>query len=255
MWRRRLTLAAAAALTLMVATGPAHAGALAEVSHGLARAASDGGDGKHGSSGGSESSSSEHESGKSSSFWDSGCCHIDPSATLGYSYAVPPSGDSVQSELYFGAQSVANSDGAMTVEARATYDDFGLGVRDTSFFEQVDAKKNQYLRLDVWWLGGLWRFDHDEKSSIWLELGVSGLNGADQLSMTGVAAGLHFTRRAAGQLALTGGGRYFWFEHDVAAAEVYGGVQLSVLQITYRLLDFNVGPPLHGPEVGMLLVF
>ncbi len=261
MWRRRLTIAAAALLAtagLPHLAHVAHAGALAEVSHGISSASDNDDHASPASSNDNDNGDSgSSSSGNSSSSWgESGCCHIDPVATLGYTYGPPAPSDGVSSEFYLGGQSVEDSDGAVTFEVRATYADFGLGVRGTTFYEQVKGtREKEYLHLDMWWVGGLWRVDHNEKSSLWLELGLAGLDNNDRLTMTGAAVGFHAQRWLGGAIAVTGGARRFWFEDDVAANELFAGVQASVLQVSYRIVDFNVGPPLHGPEVGILLTF
>jgi hypothetical protein len=258
MWRSRLTLAAAVVLS-MLAARTAHAGALGQVVHGLDHAAGNDGGGK--SSGGSSSSDSSSDSSSSSSSSDHGsgggssCCSIEADSTLGVIFEPPGSAYDVRSELYVGAQSVENSDGAMTVEARALYRDFGLGVRGTSYVEQEDARENTYVRLDMWWLGGLYRLDQSEKWSVWAELGATGLHTSTNTSMNGLSAGLQFRHWLVGALSLNASGRYFAYQYDVQAVELFAAVQVSLLQFGYRFVDFNVGPPLRGPEVGLAFSF
>jgi hypothetical protein len=263
MWRSRLIFGAAAALALTLAHArTARAGALAEVVHGLHEAAGDDGHHESGGSGkddhdssSSSSSSSSSDDGHGSGGGGSGCCSIEPESNLGIVYEPPGTGAGVSTELYFGGQAVADSDGAVTLEARALYDNFGLGVRGTSWFEQEDAIKNTYVHLDLWWLGAFWRADHDERSSVWVELGLTGLSDPAGLDMNGLGAGVHFAHALAGATAFVGGARYAFFSHDVHEGELYAGVQASILQIAYRVVYFDVGPPLHGPEVGVALTF
>ncbi len=264
MWRRRLTVAFAGVLLGAMATaaqaGVARAGQLAQVNHGLREAAGVSSSGGDNSSGSSSSGSSIWDvvgailSGGS----DSGSSSRKEESTLGYAYSFGygPAGASggVSTELYFGAQSVVNSDGATTIEARALYDDFGLGVRASSFYEQ-QQDMNHYLHLDVWWLGGFWRMDHADNFNVWLELGFTGLNDRAGLSMSGVSGGLHAARYLVGAFSAVGGARFSWFQHDVHAGELFAGLQVSIMQITYRIVDFDIGPPLYGPEVGVALTF
>jgi hypothetical protein len=267
MWRRRLTIAAvalaAAAGTSAGTARVAHAGALAAVERGIAKAAGD--DGKSGSGGsGSDRSDTSHDESKSSSSWtDWSCCSSRPGATMGYAYAsepssVLPTSGGVHSELYVGAQSVTSSDASMTLELRASYEDFGVGVRGTTFFEQAEVPMNKpahLLRLDLWWVGGSYRLDHDENSSVWVELGFTGLNSDDRVSLSGGELGVRASHRLGGLIVANVGARHFELQDDVGANEVFGGLQASILQVTYRVVDFNVGPPLYGPEVGLAFSF
>jgi hypothetical protein len=41
----------------------------------------------------------------------------------------------------------------------------------------------------------------------------------------------------------------------VTILEGAASVRLGLLRISYRIVDFNVGPPLRGPEVGLALSF
>jgi hypothetical protein len=257
-------LPGAASLVLALAAPAAHAGALAEVAKGLHQAAGDDGrsgnragpaneDNDHVTSSGSSSSSSS-DSGSGGGSWS--CCSIDPDVSLGYAYATTAQPGQVLTELYFGAQSVHDSDGALTAEARATFDDFGLGVRGTSFYERESAGLDpQFVHLDIWWLGGFWRVDHDDRFSVWLELGFTGLSDQTGLTMSGASAGVHLWRQLAGAFSFVGGARTSLFQHDVHANELFAGVQVTFLQFSYRVLDFDVGPPLYGPEVGLAVAF
>src|SRR6266542_2714914 len=116
MWRRRLTFAG---VMFLAAGGTAQAGSLAEVSHGLHVAAGDSGSKRPGSGGGDESHQDDESSSSTPS--ESSCCNIKTDGTLGYAYSYGPAaapGQDAQAEIYLGAQSVSNSDGSMTIEAR-----------------------------------------------------------------------------------------------------------------------------------------
>jgi hypothetical protein len=244
MWR------ACVSLVLVLAPAAARAGTLSHVVRGISEA-SDNDDGNHGSGSGG----ADGDGGGSSTVGtvsDTGCCWSDPASTLGTYYPPGPPGD-VQTEVYAGAQSVEGSDGALTLEMRASWKDFGLGVRGTSFYERVGH--DEYIHLDVWWIGGAWRLEHDDRLSAWVDVGLTGLNNNDELTMTGLALGARLHRELDGEFALVAGARRSWFEDDVSSTELMVGLQVAVLQVSYRLTDFSEGPPLHGPEVGIALRF
>jgi hypothetical protein len=41
------------------------------------------------------------------------------------------------------------------------------------------------------------------------------------------------------------------FEDDVRAGAIRAGIRIGHVQATLRYFDFNVGPALYGPEVGI----
>lgn len=45
------------------------------------------------------------------------------------------------------------------------------------------------------------------------------------------------------------------YTDDIGAGEIRAGVTAAVLHAGYRYLEFNAGPGLHGPEVGIALHF
>jgi hypothetical protein len=245
MWRASITLG------VLVWALPAHAGVLSQAVGGIDHAA---GAEPGKSSGGSSSGGSKDSSSSSgSSHADSGgCCWSDPTATLGYGPPPQPPGP-MESELYAGVQSVEGSDGSVTLEMRSSWKDFGIGVRGSSWYEQTG--REQYVHLDLWSIGGQWRVDHEGKLSVWAEIGFAGINNNDDVSLSGLTAGLHMTRKLDGQLSISAAARRFFLQHDIAANEVHVGLHLAILELSYRVMDFNVGPPLHGPEVGLAFMF
>jgi len=261
MWRARLGIASVAALLLL--PGLARAGALSDVSHGMRDQSDNDDSSSSGSSGGSSNSGSSGNDSSSSSDWSSSsssgsgsCCgHSSPNLGINYGW-VPPGPGQVDSLIYVGAQAVEDSDGAFTVEARASYEDFALGARATSYYERRPGVKDaQYIHVDMWWLGGAWRLAHDADFSAWLEAGLAGVDNDGVMSLTGGALGFVLEKDLPGQLGARAAVRRFWFEDDINANEAFAAVTLSLLQVSYRVMDFNVGPALHGPEVGLILFF
>jgi hypothetical protein len=239
-------------VSLVVAMVPAaaQAGALAEVVSGISRA-SDNDDHDTGSGGGDGDGDT---SSSGIGLFDYGCCRGGAEGTVTYG-APPPQAPlpGTRTEVYAGVQSVDGSDGSLTLEVRAIHDDFEVGVRGTSFYERAGA--DEYLHLDLWWLGGGVRVTHTDRTELWAELGLAGINNNDELSMTGWAGGGRLTHRLDGELAVEATVRHFSLEDDVTATEAAVGLHVAVLRLSYRVVDFNVGPPLQGPEVGVALRF
>lgn len=242
-----------ALLAVVLASHPAWAGALGEVVGGLRRAADDddddkgknGGGSSSGSSSASDDSSSSHSDGYSGS---SGGSSWGAGVSL-YDLAPPPPGTpGAHLYLYLAGQSVVDSNSSVTLDMRAWYDDFGLGVRQTSFFEEAQPK---WLRLDLWTVSAHYRVLHDRGDELWIEGGLGGLRTIDDLTMIGFQGGLRAEHELRPLLSVTGEARMYLLEYDVRATEARAALKVSILYLSYRVVDFNVGPPLHGPELGI----
>jgi len=157
--------------------------------------------------------------------------------------------------IYLGVESPTNSDGAMTGEVRTTFGSVGISLRGTSFFELVDRKLNRYEHLDLWSLGLVWRFPPGVPFNLSLELGATALNDTRGPSRGGVTAALRVWHPLVGELAMMGSARLSYFTPDVTEGELLAGLQLSIMQIGYRIVDFELAPPMCGPEVGLVMAF
>lgn len=246
------TLLAIAGVAL--APQSAGAGALADVVGGIVKAAGKGSSGGSGGGGGAGGDIVEGVfRGVAESLWAPRHPNVD--VVLGSGpVAPPPPAPDTEFRLYLGAQSVADSDGAFSLEAAAAYADFGLTVRYSSFFEAQPAT-DSFLRLDVWNVVGGWRIAGDGPVAAWIEGGLAGLATVAQVSQFGVIAGLRLERRLGGALAAAAEGRRLFLEDGVRAIDLRAALRLSILQLSYRWLDFDVGPPLRGPEIGLAFSF
>jgi hypothetical protein len=247
-------------LGVTLLTQPAWGGALGEVVGGLQRASDDDDDDDKGSSSSSSSSSNDDSSSDSSSH------DASSPGTSGSSYSSsgavgvslvdwgppPPGAPGAHVYLYLAGQSVVDSNGSLTAEMRAWYEDFGLGVRQTSFFEEARPK---WLRLDLWAVSGHYRVVEDDRNELWIEGGLGGLRTIDDLTMIGAQGAVRAEHALSSSMAVSAEGRMYLLENNVRASEARAAFRVSVLAISYRLVDFNVGPPLHGPEIGLSLSF
>ena len=77
----------------------------------------------------------------------------------------------------------------------------------------------------------------------------------DVVLLHGLGRSGRVMRPLAGELAMMGSARLSCFAPDLTASELLAGVQLSILQIAYRVVDFELAPTMHGPEVGIVLAF
>jgi hypothetical protein len=175
------------------------------------------------------------------------------------SYGTPPPSSGANMDVFFyaGAQSVVDSGGSLTMEIRATHDRLGLGLRGSTYFEkQMDGSN---LRLDLGTLAGQYKLIRDDRFTAWLELGGAYVSTVDDISLVGAVAGLRLEGTVSGhgasEVGAQVGGRFSYLTNDVRAIEMTASVKLSVLLFSYRYLEFNIGPPLHGPEVGVAFTF
>jgi len=159
-------------------------------------------------------------------------------------------------DLYLGAHSVVGSDGAMLGELRASKDWLGLAVSGIRYVEHVDDGKredNVSLYLTAFSISG--RLFKHESTEMWLDGGLAVSGSSEYKPIVGSAWSLRGEHGLNPDLALRAQARYYVFEQGVSAMEAWGGVRAWFLQAGYRVLKFNVGPAMHGPEAGVALRF
>lgn len=159
-------------------------------------------------------------------------------------------------DLYAGAHAVVDSDGAMVGELRASKDWIGLAVSGIRYVEHVEDRKREddvSLYLTAFTISGrVFRYDTTE---VWLDGGMAASGSSEYDTILGTAWSVRGEQGIMPDLGLRGQVRYYALEHDVSAFEGWVGVRAWFLQAGYRALKFNVGPALHGPEAGVSLRF
>ncbi|HEU5057639.1 MAG TPA: hypothetical protein VFU21_13990 [Kofleriaceae bacterium] len=159
-------------------------------------------------------------------------------------------------DLTLGAHSVVDSAGALLGELRASKDWIGLGVSGIRYVEHVEDGKREddvSLSLAAFTISG--RVFRHEATELWLDGGLA-MNGSSEYdTILGTAWSVRAEQGLAPDLGLRGQVRYYALEHEVSAWEGWAGVRAWFLHAGYRALQFNVGPPLHGPEAGVSLRF
>jgi len=170
-------------------------------------------------------------------------------------YAGYPVGGETDSSLYLGLHSVEGSNGAMAASLRSSWGDNGLQLDGIRYYERLDT--GDYLSMDMWSIAIAHRaiaMDAHDRTSLWLNGGLAGIH-SDGLQLFGGVIGAEVIHKVGPELGVEGSVRYYLVQDDIRALEARAGVALSILRVSYRLLDFNVGPPLRGPEVGVALSF
>jgi hypothetical protein len=252
------------AIAVVAAPAAAGAGVLGKVVNGLERATGDKPDGQGNAAGGD--SKSDTSSGSSASVsddpWPSRRVTEDPTAPLVYygPYPTYPNAGPAHIALYLGLHSVEDSDGAAAFSLRTGYGDYGISLSDTSYYERVPGLdgRSDMLRLDVWGITGGYRIAQPgpaDTTAIWLHGGLGGAHSSTDVEALGLVLGAEVMHNLSGALGIEASARLFVLQDDIRARELRAGIAASVLRVSYRVLDFNVGPALHGPEVGLAISF
>jgi hypothetical protein len=153
---------------------------------------------------------------------------------------------------YAGAQKVHDSDGSASIELAVS--DWRLRMTGTysRYFERqaVGTLTMQMPTL----LGGV-RIDDMGDTAVYLEFGVAHVRTDGDVmgdtKLTGPIAGMRIETPLTKQISLVGDVQQMWFDHDIEATAARVGARYKYFQASFRVLDFNVGPPLYGPEVGV----
>jgi len=164
-----------------------------------------------------------------------------------------PPGPPAKVELYAGAQKVADSDGSASIELAVTDRRFRVAGTYTRYFERQAV--GGLLTMQMPTLTGGIRIDDMGPTAVFLEGGVvhARTNGdvMGDSKITGPIAGMRVEHALGNQLSLLGDVQQMWFDDDIRATAGRVGVRFKYVQASFRVLDFNVGPPLYGPEVGV----
>jgi hypothetical protein len=150
--------------------------------------------------------------------------------------------------LYAGAQMVHESDGSFSAELSFVDPRFRLDATFTHYFEnQMDGGR---ITMNVPTLAFGMRFS---EAAAWLHGGVAHVATNDPMgssSITGPMIGTRLEHPLSRGATLFGIAEAMFFEDDVKALGGRAGIRFGHLQLSVRVLDFNVGPALYGPELG-----
>ena len=156
-------------------------------------------------------------------------------------------------DFYAGAQKVYDSDGSASIELGVTEGRFRIGGTYTRYFERKDG--GGVLTMSMPTLSGGIRIDDMGATAVYLEGGVvhARTNGdvmADS-KITGPMAGMRVEHTLSKNISVLGDVQQMWFPDEIRATAGRIGVRYRYVQASVRVLDFNVGPALYGPEVGV----
>jgi hypothetical protein len=157
-------------------------------------------------------------------------------------------------DFYAGVQKVYESDGSLSAELAFNEGRFRLGGSITRYFESQEGQDALTFTLGSLYLG--FRIDDGGPTRAYLEAGAVGARTRNDPAMDSSVAGLLGGVRVEHTLVprrvtLLGDAQAMAFEDNVRAGAVRVGLRLGNLQATFRYVDFNVGPALLGPEIGL----
>jgi hypothetical protein len=241
--------------------GGSGGGRLGSVSSGIDRATPDRGstrDHRSSSSNDSSSSSSSDDDSSSSSDYDySDCCRPRPipmwanGTPSSYPEFRMPRVD-LNADGFAGAQKVYESEGAFSLELALVFDRrVRITVATSHYFEnQMDGSRVTMntpsltfgLRLAGEGTTRLWGYAGYQRVSTNDPLGSSAVNG--------VAFGGRLEHELTSRVFLVGTGGAMLFD-DFRGFTGRVGARMNHIEIGFRVLDFEVGPALFGPEIGV----
>jgi hypothetical protein len=156
-------------------------------------------------------------------------------------------------DFYAGAQKVMDSDGSASFELGVTQRRFRLGGTFSHYVERQPGAGAISMSVPTMTVGV--RIDDLSRTAVILEGGaVHARTNGDVMGdsqVTGPLAGMRVERELTAELSLVGDVQQMWFEDDVRATAGKIGVRYRHVQASLRVLDFNVGPALWGPEAGV----
>jgi len=162
-------------------------------------------------------------------------------------------GDRSRISGYVGIQKVHDSDGSGTAELSVTDYRFRLSGALSHYVEDQGGGGRTTLTLPSVMAG--FRLTGRGNTQLYIDAGVSVAisRGAPAMdtSITAPTIGAQVVQYVSPELALLADARAMWFEDDVTAVAGKVGIKLNWAQLSMRVLDFNVGPTLWGPELGL----
>jgi hypothetical protein len=265
MQRRRSNLVVIlAASGLLCVPAAAHAGgALSKVVGGMKQQTRSSGNGNNGSSDGGGSTdqpepSRDHRAdGHGSGYWHDPHRAYDPAPVYLMGPPYPTGGAGTDVAFYAGLQSVDDSDGAGFISLRASHGDLGIVLEESRYWERIRTPDGMdLLTMDVWGIGMTYRVAQSVAgdTAVWLRGGLAGAN-SDGLAVLGAYGGAEVAHNINENIGLDASVRGIAYQDDIHGLEARAGIAAAVLRISYRVLKFDVGPALRGPEFGLAFGF
>lgn len=158
-------------------------------------------------------------------------------------------------DLYLGIQKVVESDTSFSITGAVSDDWFRLAAYGSRYWEErMDGNGKLTMTMGGGTLG--LPIQQGGGSHAYLEGGVVLLSTAnnvdpeDDSSITGGKVGIHL-EQGLRETKIIGDLHALLFEAGVKAWEARLALRYNHFEAAFRILDFNVGPALYGPELGV----
>jgi hypothetical protein len=176
-----------------------------------------------------------------------------PAVGGGTIVVAPAEPSSATVEGYAGAQKVFESTGSVSLALSVVDQRFRFNVAMTQYYEdQMDGNRLALMMPSV---SGGFRIDPGGPTQFWLEGGATMArfkgDPAGDSSLVAPTLGARVVHSLTPRLALNGDAEAMFFSHDVRAFGGRVGLRYEHVELAFRALDFNVGPALFGPELGV----
>jgi len=167
--------------------------------------------------------------------------------------ASPGAASNATADFYLGAQKVHDSNGSVSLEVIVRERRFRVTGALSHYFETLPDGGRLTMSMPSITAG--MRVDDLGPTSVVIEAGVvHALTKGDPMensSITGPLAGMRVEHQMQRNLSVLADAQALWFPDDIRARAFRVGLRYGHFQGSIRALDFNVGPILFGPEVGM----
>lgn len=164
-----------------------------------------------------------------------------------------PSGGPARVDLFVGIQKVVDSDRSYAASLAFTDKWFRISGAISEYREQQMDGTRTALTLPTLMIGA--RVVGGGPTRAYLEGGVAIArtreNGMTGSNLTGPMVGLHVEHALGGVPMFIADVHAMAFEAGVKAYSGRIGLRAGHFEVAFRVLDFNVGPALYGPEVGV----
>ena len=167
--------------------------------------------------------------------------------------AQPPPQPSATVEGYAGAQKVFESNGSVSLALSVVDSRIRLNAGFTQYYE--DRMDGGRLTMAMPSLTGGVRIDPGGPTQFWLEGGATMARTkgepAGDSSLVAPTVGARLVYQVSPRTSLLATAEGMFFSNDIRAFGGRVGLRFNHVEAAFRALDWNVGPALFGPELGV----
>lgn len=166
----------------------------------------------------------------------------------------------VSFDLQSAMQTLRNSDSSVRFSGTFLVGRVGVHASAEQYKESISAKgangpMSDDIRLQIYELSGVVRLVDQSWGQLDLRVGVAKNTSTHFDEMTGSTATLRTQFPLHEHIKLGAHVRGLSFSEEINAVDSSASLLLSYAKLGYRVLKYNVGPAIHGPELGFALSF